>query len=177
MREKPESSFTGSATRKWFVAQAQPSKEQLAVSHLERQGFEAFAPRIARRSRAARGPAMREEALFPGYVFVLFDIEHDQWRSINGTRGVARLVSFGEHPAALPDGFVEVLRHRLNDSRDAPLDEELVDGASVRVVGGIFDELTGTILKRKSRERVFVLLDLLSGSRRVEISETSLIAT
>lgn len=175
MPQDDHSNASQSPRERWYVAQVQPRREPLAVEHLERQGFATFVPKILRRCRAAKGPALRREALFPAYVFVRFDMRRDRWRSINGTIGVARLVSFGEKPAALPNGFVEALLQRMNGEDEISMDTPLANGSSVRVVGGIFDELTGTILKRKSRERVFVLLDLLSGAHQVELPEANLL--
>ena len=43
--------------------------------------------------------------MFPGYVFVFFDIEGGLWRKIYSTPGITRLVSFGNEPAMVPFGY------------------------------------------------------------------------
>ncbi len=80
-----------------------------------------------------------------------------------------RLVSFGEHPEPRPGGFVETFMSKVGDSDDCPLEAQLPDGAPVRVIGGIFDDLTGSLLSSRPQERVVVLLGLFSGPRRVTL--------
>ncbi len=161
--------------QRWYVAQTQPGKERLAREHLERQGFASFLPLIKRPLKSARKVTFANRPLFPGYIFTGFDVRHDRWRSINGTIGIMRLVSFGDHPSPVPEGFVEGLMARVGSEDHYPLEAELPDGAPVRVVGGIFDDLTGTLLSSRPQERVVVLLDLLSGPRRVQMRRNQLI--
>ncbi len=163
-------------TQQWYAVQVQPRKEALACLHLERQGFSHFSPRIARtRLRAGRIMVLRE-ALFPGYVFVALDLERDRWRSINGTIGVSRLVMFGDAPAILPEGFVEELSTRADDDGVVDFDRPLKAGDAVRIVGGALDDVTGTLLSADAQARVMVLVDLLSGPRRVQVPRVRLIA-
>lgn len=164
--------------RRWYAVQSQPRREELALVHLRRQGFQGFCPmrnkprKVARRVVSALGP------LFPGYLFVNIDLEREQWRSINGTIGVLRLVSFGSNgrPALVPTGFVE----RLNELSDGDglvrVRDELELEARVRVIGGPFDDLCGTLETADDSERVTILLDLLSKETRVHMRRDLLIA-
>lgn len=161
--------------RQWYVVQAQPRKEKLALAHLERQGFSCFLPLVKRPLKKAGKATFALNPFFPGYLFVAFDKDRDRWRSINGTIGVIRLVSFGEQPTALPEGFVEALMGKVGAEDDCPLTADLTAGAPVRIIGGIFDDLTGTLLSSRPQERVIVLLDLLSGPRRVSLPGNQLI--
>lgn len=160
--------------RLWYVAQTQPRKEVLALEHLQRQGFLGFLPLVKRPQKRAAKVVFASTPLFPNYIFVGFDPERERWRSINGTIGIARLVSFGEQPTPLPRGFVETLMSKVGDEEDCPLEAELPQGAPVRILGGIFDDLTGVLLSSKPQERVVVLLDLLSGPRRVNLPRNQL---
>lgn len=162
-------------TQRWYVAQTQPKKERLAREQLERQEFVSFLPMVKRLRKGAVGAQYASKPLFPGYIFVAFDLERERWRSINGTIGLRQLVSFGDQPAALPDGFTEALMRRTGKDENCPLEGHLEDGAPVRVVGGIFDDLTGTLLAARPQERVVVLLDLLSGPRKVQLQRSQLI--
>jgi transcriptional antiterminator RfaH len=36
--------------------------------------------------------------LFPGYLFVAFDIGKDGWRKVNSTYGITRIVTLGNAP-------------------------------------------------------------------------------
>ena len=79
----------------WYAVQTQPNRENLAVSHLERQGFEVWLPRIERIIRHARQTKRVRRPLFPGYLFINLNLETARWRAINGTVGVSHIVSFG----------------------------------------------------------------------------------
>jgi transcription elongation factor/antiterminator RfaH len=163
-------------TQQWYAVQVQPRKEALACLHLGRQDFAHFAPRIARtRHRAGRVLDVRE-ALFPGYVFVSLDVTRDSWRSVNGTIGVSRLVMFGDTPACLPAGFVEGLATRSDAHGVVDFDAPLAEGDAVRIVGGALDDVTGILLSGDRHARVMVLVDLLSGPRRVQVPRARLIA-
>ena len=48
--------------------QTQPNREDLAVVHLERQGFDVWLPRIERIIRHARQAKSVRRPLFPGYL-------------------------------------------------------------------------------------------------------------
>ena len=45
--------------------------------------------------------------VFPGYIFVVLNPERDRWRSINGSFGVARLISAHHRAMPVPTGVVE----------------------------------------------------------------------
>lgn len=160
----------------WYAVQVQPRREKLACIHLERQGFFVFAPSLKRlKARAGRTVAMRE-ALFPGYVFVSLDCTCDRWRSINGTIGVSRLVTFGDAPARLPEGLIDGLIARQDADGTIAFDSSLKQGEQVRIVGGALDDMTGALLSGDGQTRVMVLIDLLSGPRRVSVPRERLIA-
>ena len=46
-------------------------------------------------------------ALFPGYIFVLIEL---QWHAIRRTPYVVRLIMNGDQPARVPDRIIEELR-------------------------------------------------------------------
>jgi transcriptional antiterminator RfaH len=166
----------GRGGRRWFAVRTQPRKERLALGHLARQGFETFCPMwrgAARQRRHVRPPLA---PLFPSYVFAALDLEHQRWRSINGTIGCIGLVSFGTRPAALPADFVDAMRKASEDDGEVGFAQELTPGARVRVVGGTFDNMCGTLLEKSGTERVAILLDVLNRATRVEIASARLIA-
>ena len=40
--------------------------------------------------------------MFPGYIFVAFNVTKGGWRAINPTNGITQLVSFGKDAALVP---------------------------------------------------------------------------
>lgn len=166
---------TETTSRRWFVAQVKPRQLELAIEHLQRQGFETHCPLVSRSKLVARKPMVVREALFPGYVFVELGVEA-RWRSINSTVGVLRLVTFGNDPAPVPSGFVERLQIMVDKYGDVAFEEDLQPGDAVRVIGGPFDDLCGSLASVPGSERVVVLLRLLSGDTRVTLPRAHLVA-
>ena len=102
--------------------------------------------------------------------FVILDPEHDQWRPINGTLGVARLVMQGERPNPVPPGIVETLIASTGPDGllQLRLGPQLKVGDSVRLTQGPFAEYLGTLDRLDESGRVRVLLDMLG--RQVPVS-------
>ena len=86
----------------------------IADKNLKRQGFQTFLP-MEEETRQRNGKfvtAMRP--LFPGYIFVAFDVARGFWRTVNSTYGVTRLVNFGKEPTAVPLDLVSQLMLRCD---------------------------------------------------------------
>lgn len=148
----------------WYVAETQPRKEALAALHLDRQRFEYFLPRFRKTRRHARKFDTVLAPLFPGYIFVRFDKERSNWRSINGTFGVRRLIC-GESGAlrSMPARIVEHLQSCCDGDIYGTPAERFKPGQTVRITTGPFADLTGQILTLDDKGRVALLLDILGG--------------
>jgi transcriptional antiterminator RfaH len=48
-----------------------------------------------------------EAPFFPRYLFIVLDLARHQWRSVNGTGRVSRLVMWRDRPHPVPRGVVE----------------------------------------------------------------------
>lgn len=179
MRLKNDPTENGNGTvphRRWCAVQVQARREKLALQHLQRQHFKTFCPYLEKvKSKGGRTSLVREP-LFPGYLFVSLDLEWDTWRSINGTIGVSKLVMLGDRPAHLPVGFVETLQANIDENGTVTFEEALNPGDHVRVLGGAFDSITGTLVSADRQSRVMILVDLLSGPRKVSIPRSQLIS-
>lgn len=157
---------------RWYAVAAKPGQELGAARHLERQGFETFTPSIVRTIRHARRRMERRVALFPGYLFVCFDIGQCAWRSINGTLGVRSLVMAGDRPLAAPRGLVESFIE-LSDKAGL-MQAALECGQRVEILSGPFASWVGTVERLDGRGRVFVLLRLMNGEGAVAMERSVL---
>lgn len=161
-----------SVGRRWYVAAVKPGYEDAAERHLARQGFESFTPRCRKTVRHARRQIERHVPLFPGYVFVAFDIADCPWRSVNGTFGVRSLVMAGERPVPVPPGLVEHFIEMTDNS--GLMAAELRPGQRVEILSGPFAQLAGTIERLDGKGRVCVLLRLLNGESPVTMDRSAL---
>lgn len=149
---------------RWYVVHTQPASEERAGLHLATQGYTIFYPRFRKTVRHARKSTCKLAALFPGYLFVKLDTSRDRWRSINGTRGVIRLLTLGDKPQPAPVGVVEDLQAQTDSHGAFVLAPALCVGQRVRIAEGPFANLVGTLQRLDGADRVQVLLDILGRS-------------
>jgi transcriptional antiterminator RfaH len=154
----------------WTAARFQPQRERLALHCLALRGFECYAPRIrlpkprhVHRSffQAGSPPPL----LFPGYVFIVIEL---QWHQAHHCPGCIGLIMDGIQPARVPDGVIEEIRGRerggLISLPKAPSGStDPKPGDRVRVRSGPLTGLYGIHVGMKPHERIAVLLQLLGG--------------
>jgi transcription antitermination factor NusG len=150
----------------WFVVETGRGLESTAVRHLKRQGYSVYLPRFRER-RSPRG-VRRVLPLFPSYLFVEVC---DLWRSINGTRGVRRILLSAEQvPARMHREVIDGIRDSEDDlgyvrveSEEPP---ELVVGNSYLVTRGVFAQRRGIFVGTTTEQRCRMLFDMLG--RKIE---------
>jgi transcriptional antiterminator RfaH len=152
------------APARWYVVHTQPFAEDRAIARLKTQGYHVFCPRLRKAVRHARKSTGKLVPLFPGYLFLRLDIAHDRWRSVNGTRGVVRLLALGDAPQAVPCGVVEDLQSHTDVHDILDRTSSLNAGQSVRIMEGPFADFIGTLQRLDGTDRVQVLIDLLGRS-------------
>lgn len=152
---------------RWFAVHTLPQREVQAHMHLRNQGFEVFLPQRLKTVSHARRRETRLRPLFPRYLFVQIDSCRTRWRSINGTVGVAHLVSFGDLPTPVPEGVVESLIEASDGAGVVRFETQLRAGQAVRLAAGPFAEQLGILSRLDGAGAVRVLLDIMG--RRVEV--------
>jgi transcription antitermination factor NusG len=176
INEMPEYRLELSLGERWFVAQTLHHRENLAALHLGAQGFRNFLPRFRKTVRHARQLREVIAPIFPSYIFLILDPERDRWRSINGTFGVARLVSADGRPVPVPSGTVEAMIAAMDQRGLVRLGGELAPGQPVRVVAGPFAGGLGVLERLNDRGRVRVLLQIMGGEVPFTMDRTALLA-
>lgn len=154
---------------RWYVIHTQPRAEGRAISNLERQGYHIFCPRTRKTVRHAHKATHIFAPLFPNYLFVRLDVSRDHWRTLNGTRGVIRLITQGETPQPVPAGIVEALQARMSTDGAMNWVPSLKIGQAVRISDGPLVNFVGTFEHLDTAGRVRVLLDLLGRSVSVAL--------
>lgn len=170
-----ETLLEGLARADWYVVNTQPRAESRAKHHLELQGFGVFCPRYRKTVRHARKTKSAFAPLFPNYLFVRLDLSRDQWRSVNGTRGVIRLLMQDGAPQAVPNGVVGNLQAKTRADGTFDWTSTLEIGGTVRIADGPFAELLGTLEYLDAAGRVRVLLELLGRSVSVGLRSEALL--
>ena len=162
------------AVEHWYLVQVKPNGYRLAERNLLRQGFDCFQPLV--RGTERRGAQFKpvSRPLFQGYLFVAFDQARAPWRKINSTAGVARLLSIGNTPQAVPEGLVADLRARLDAEGYVILSDALIVGDRVEIQSGPFAGFLGEVARLAPEARVQLLVDLMGRQARVTAQVTEL---
>lgn len=146
----------------WYVIHTKPHQEARAEENLARQGFDCLLP-LLRVEKLRRGKVVVEsEPLFPRYLFVRLGTEpgDPSWAPIRSTKGVNKLVRFGDAPAQVDDGLIDLLRRRMNEAPPAP-ERLFAPGERVTIVDGPFAGIEGVFQMAEGERRAMVLIDLL----------------
>ena len=153
----------------WACAQLEANCERLALHCLELGGYSTYLPRIRERRRVNGRQVTVTPPLFPGYAFVLIEL---QWHAARWCPGVLKLVMGGDTPAKVPDPVILELRGReRNGLITLPPPPDFHCGDRVRITRGIFAGRLGLYAGQRPHERVAVLLQILG---RVELPKADI---
>ncbi len=164
--------------RRWYVINTHAQSERKAVWHLENQGFRVYLPQYMKRRRHSRRVDMVKAPLFPRYLFVELDLELDRWRAISSTIGVSHMISGGERPLAIPEGVIDDIRAREDETGIVPVAREarFRKGDKLQVMDGALIDHVGLFECSSDQDRVVLLLNLLGRQVRVRVPVESVAA-
>lgn len=148
----------------WYVVKTKARQESRALDHLCNQQLEVYCPWLVRRNG-------KREALFSSYLFVRLNSFAAQFHVIKNTRGVQKLLRFGDWWAQVDDQFIDYLQFKESGYRDVPLfepDQEVV------IQDGPFKGVEAIYLCADGEERAMVLLSLLGRNQSLVIDESLL---
>jgi transcriptional antiterminator RfaH len=155
--------------RSWVVVNTHPHKERFALDNLARQSFTTYCPMLRTKVRHARTTRQSLRPMFPGYLFAAVATDMQKWKPLLSTFGVRSVVRSGDQLSFLPPGFVEALQAREVDGAVARPSAPFQIGQPVRLIREPFDGLVATIVEMDDRQRLVVLMELLSRPVRVSI--------
>jgi transcriptional antiterminator RfaH len=155
----------------WACAQLEANRERLALHCLGLRGFEVYLPRLrVKRVTPARKIGVQAAALFPGYAFVLIEL---QWHAARWSPGILRLVLDGDRPAKVPDKVIAELRGRERNGLVELPPPRFRRGDKVRIVRGPLSGLEGLVEGVRPQQRIEILLAVLG---RVELAKGDIAA-
>lgn len=156
----------------WYVIQCKGGESFRAAEHLTNQGYEVFHP-VLNIKRKRQGKLVTvNEPLFPYYLFIRLDQVVSNWRPIRSTRGVLRLLTFGNRPVATPDALIDTLRAQPHQ-QDA-IHTYFSAGEKVTITDGPFKDLEAIFTRCKGEERAIVLLNVLNRPQHLDLPVGSL---
>jgi transcriptional antiterminator RfaH len=150
-----------SPTTAWYLVHTKPRHEDVALTNLQRQGYQCYLPQMRIERIRRRKVEVATEPMFPRYLFIQLD-SSDQgksWSPIRSTLGVSQLVHFGARAAKVDDALVELLRQR---ERAMTLDAMFHSGDAVIITDGPFAGIEAIYQTADADRRAFILLEILS---------------
>ena len=157
--------------QKWLIAQIKPNSYDLAIRNLERQGFEVFLPEIETTIKKENRFIYKNVFLFPGYMFVGFDPQKINWIKINHTYGVSKVLVFNNKPSEISYDLILALKKRFELNVDPKLKESLQKGDIIKLDSGPFVDLIARIEKVDEKNRIWVLLEVMGGYRKLKLQQ------
>jgi transcriptional antiterminator NusG len=154
-------------TPSWFAVRTRARAEKAVYDQLQRKEIEAFLPTVTKWSRWKDRKKQVDWPLFPGYCFVRFDPSTSL--SILTCVGVASIVAFGSELASIPDVEIESLRILVTSTLKFDPAPFLKEGEMVRVVHGPLTGVTGRLVRKGDKARLFLSVELIGQSVSAEV--------
>ena len=146
----------------WYLVQTKPKQENRAVENLELQGVNAFCPKVLVEKLSCGKRKVSKEVLFPSYLFVQFDKDNISALSVNYTRGVNRIISFGDNLSAVPDELIAQLKDRVDHNNESMITDLPEKGEKLQILDGPFRGLNAVFSQIDGDSRAIVLITILS---------------
>jgi transcriptional antiterminator RfaH len=152
----------------WYLVTTKTGEQDKAEDSLGSQMFEVFNPKLN---------AETIEPLFPGYVFVRFDPDVQAAAKINYSRGVRKLVTFGDVAVPIPVQVVDFIKgaRPVAPKPAQPVPREtrnLKQGEKVKVIEGPFAGIEAVFDEPNGQQRSFLIIEMLGKQQRVAVANS-----
>jgi len=159
----------GARPSEWYALYTRSRFEKKLLTELNDRRIEVFLPM---REVLSRWKDRRKRIwipLFPGYIFVYqVDTPENRHRVLN-IPGAVRFVGFEGHATPVPTEQVEAVRRFLEAKLSVDPYPYMTVGRRVEVTAGPLRGIQGKLVKKKSRFRFVIQVDLIRQAVSVEI--------
>lgn len=161
--------------RRWLAAQVRVGTELVVAAAVRARGYEEFLPMYVRGFRRTCGNRINQTALFPGYLFVRFDLSNPH--SLVAVPGLKRLVGTRHHPTPVSDDEVEALRVATSSGRQCAPWGLATAGQRVEIKIGALAGVRGIVVRVKNKYRLVISVELIRKSVLVELDSQDVVIT
>ena len=158
--------------KNWLIAQIKPNSYDLAIRNLERQGFETFLPKMKATIKKENRFINKNVFVFPGYMFIGFNLQNFNWTKINSTYGVSKVLVFNKKPSEISYDLIEAFKNRYEANIGPTLKESLQKGDTIKFNSGPFVDLIARIENVDNANRIWVLLEAMGGYHKLKLQQT-----
>ena len=154
----------------WLIASYKINEINRLITNLLNQKFNYYLPRIIVKKIDS---GVKEEMLFPGYIFINTELEN--YSNLRFTRGIKNVIKFGNNIPCMTDDEIESIKIIENASKIDPITSRIYIGQEATIARGFLKGLTVKICSLPSKNRIDILLHILGGKKRVNVSEKDLL--
>lgn len=153
----------------WYVIHVRSRHEFKVHERLATAGIESFLPTVERLSRWKDRKKLVKFPLFPGYLFVYLESNHQSRLSVLKIKGVVRFLDSAGEPEPVPEDLIASLKRIIQN--DTPLDPYpyLVEGQRVRIKRGPLAGIEGILVKRVGHHMLVLSVDILQQGAALQI--------
>lgn len=154
----------------WYAVRTKSRHEQKVKDRLLNKSFKIFLPMIETWSKRKDRKKKILRPLFPGYLFVDFELNKDRWLEILKTLGVANLLGYSNEPYPVPDEQISSIKTVVDSGLTINYHPYLKKGDKVIVVSGPLEGAVGILLDiHEKKQRLVISVDMLNRAVVVEI--------
>ena len=160
----------------WLLLQTKSCEEKRAQHQLENQGCRIFCPYIGVEKINRGKRQVQQEPLFPGYLFLKIDDEQSSisFTSIRSTRGVSKIVRFGEDYTKLPQNLIDSIEERVSQTHTLLSKNTPQQGDKVNITEGPFKGMEAIYQQADGAMRSMVLINLLHQQSSLTVENTAI---
>lgn len=151
----------------WYAIWTRSRHESTVREQLERKGFEAFLPTITKWSRWKDRKKQIDWPLFPGYCFARLDPANRL--PVLKCSGVVSIVSFNGEIAPIPDSEIDGIRLLIETDLQYDPCPLIREGMLVEVIHGPLRGVVGRLVRKGSRARLILAVELIGQGVSVEV--------
>ena len=153
----------------WIGATYKVNEIKKVESNLSNQNFDYYLPRIIVEKASSK---IKEEVLFPGYIFINTSFEN--YLPISNTIGIKDIIKFGNYIPSLTDNHIKSIKAIVELSKSNPKVEKIEIGQEALVATGPLKGAMVKVCSLPSRKRIDVLLTFLGSIKKINISQKKL---
>lgn len=157
----------------WYVIQTKPKQEDRAYQNLSVGGIETFVPKIVNSTKNKFSGRAKHQLnpLFPQYIFARFKAK-EKLQQVRFTRGVHKIVSFGESPCPIDEDIIKLIKARSKENDLIDLEEKFEQGETVVMTKPYLQNFVGVFEnKLNHNDRVSILLSSINYQAHVVIDK------
>ena len=155
--------------KNWFLVQFKHKCHFIAERNLKAQGYYTFLPMEENIVYRYGKNIATKTPLFPGYLFIEFSIALDNWSGIRSTFGVSGLISQNNKPQIIPQSIMHELINRCDENGMLFPPKDIKKGDKIMVRNSAFSKFISTIDQIDSKNRIWVLVNILGRQSRVQV--------